>query len=63
MSNYVYLICNRQGTLKQMNPEFLSAAFLSFSLIFVGIGGGFLLLKLQGGEELAIVPDPETGFF
>ena len=51
MSNYVYLICNRQGTLKQMNPEFLSAAFLSFSLIFVGIGGGLLLLKLQGGGE------------
>ncbi len=34
-----------------MNPEFISAAFLSFSLILVGIGGGFLLLKLQGGEE------------
>ncbi|MEG4286835.1 PetM family cytochrome b6-f complex subunit 7 [Microcoleus sp. A006_D1] len=34
-----------------MNPEFLSATFLSFSLIFVGIGGGLLLLKLQGGEE------------
>ncbi|MEG4322258.1 MULTISPECIES: PetM family cytochrome b6-f complex subunit 7 [unclassified Microcoleus] len=34
-----------------MNPEFFNAAFLSFSLIFVGIGGGFLLLKLQGGEE------------
>ncbi len=37
--------------LSQMNPEFISAAFLSFSLILVGIGGGFLLLKLQGGEE------------
>ncbi|MEK0177918.1 MULTISPECIES: PetM family cytochrome b6-f complex subunit 7 [Microcoleus] len=34
-----------------MNPEILNAALLSFSLIFVGIGGGFLLLKLQGGEE------------
>ena len=34
-----------------MNPEFISATFLSFVLILVGIGGGFLLLKLQGGEE------------
>ncbi|MDQ2098726.1 MAG: PetM family cytochrome b6-f complex subunit 7 [Tychonema bourrellyi B0820] len=34
-----------------MNPEILNAALLSFSLILVGIGGGFLLLKLQGGEE------------
>ncbi len=34
-----------------MNPEFVSATFLSFFLIFVGIGGGFLLLKLEGGEE------------
>ncbi|WP_445302498.1 cytochrome b6-f complex subunit PetM [Microcoleus sp. MON2_D5] len=38
-------------TYKIMNPEIFTAAFLSFSLIFVGIGGGFLLLKLQGREE------------
>lgn len=34
-----------------MNSEFLTATFLSFSLIFVGIGMGFLLLKIQGGPE------------
>jgi len=28
-----------------------SAAILSFSLILVGIGIGFLLLKIQGDEE------------
>jgi cytochrome b6-f complex subunit 7 len=44
-------IWHHQGTLKPMNPEIFNAAFLSFSLIFVGIGGGFLLLKLQGGGE------------
>lgn len=31
--------------------EMYTAAILSFSLIFVGIGLGFLLLKIQGGEE------------
>ena len=52
VSNCVYQTCkHRQGTLKKMNPEFISATFLSFVLILVGIGGGFLLLKLQGGEE------------
>ncbi|MBD2459539.1 cytochrome B6 [Oscillatoria sp. FACHB-1407] len=34
-----------------MNTELLNAAVLSFSLILVGLGLGFLLLKLQGGEE------------
>lgn len=34
-----------------MNPEFLTAMVLSFSLIIVGMGMGFLLLKIQGGEE------------
>lgn len=34
-----------------MNTEILNAAVLSFSLILVGLGLGFLLLKLQGGEE------------
>ncbi|WP_445300115.1 cytochrome b6-f complex subunit PetM [Microcoleus sp. D3_18_C4] len=51
--NYIIFIeCDRPiGHIKTMNPEIFNAAFLSFSLIFVGIGGGFLLLKLQGGEE------------
>ncbi|MBL1173820.1 PetM family cytochrome b6-f complex subunit 7 [Pantanalinema rosaneae CENA516] len=31
--------------------EIMNAAFLSFTLILVGLGVGFLLLKLQGGEE------------
>ncbi|MCU0567410.1 MAG: PetM family cytochrome b6-f complex subunit 7 [Oculatellaceae cyanobacterium Prado106] len=34
-----------------MSPEFVNAAVLSFSLILVGLGLGFLMLKLQGGEE------------
>ncbi|MEB3336573.1 MAG: PetM family cytochrome b6-f complex subunit 7 [Leptolyngbyaceae bacterium] len=34
-----------------MNPEMLNAAVLSFSLILVGLGMGFVLLKIQGGEE------------
>ena len=34
-----------------MSSEMFTAAILSFSLIFVGIGMGFLLLKIQGGEE------------
>ncbi|HAX76927.1 MAG TPA: cytochrome B6 [Cyanobacteria bacterium UBA11372] len=34
-----------------MNAEFLNAMVLSFSLIIVGLGMGFLLLKIQGGEE------------
>ncbi|MEB3882592.1 cytochrome b6-f complex subunit PetM [Lyngbya sp. CCY1209] len=33
-----------------MAGEILNAAVLSFVLILVGLGGGFLLLKLQGGE-------------
>lgn len=31
--------------------EIYTAAFLSFTLILVGMGLGFLMLKLQGGEE------------
>ena len=31
--------------------EIFTAAFLSFTLILVGMGLGFLMLKLQGGEE------------
>jgi cytochrome b6-f complex subunit 7 len=34
-----------------MNPEMFNAAVLSFTLILVGLGLGFLLLKIQGGEE------------
>jgi cytochrome b6-f complex subunit 7 len=34
-----------------MNGEMFTAAFLSFSLIFVGIGMGYLLLKIQGDPE------------
>ncbi|MCU0527056.1 MAG: PetM family cytochrome b6-f complex subunit 7 [Elainella sp. Prado103] len=34
-----------------MGGEIFNAAFLSFSLILVGLGIGFLMLKLQGGEE------------
>jgi cytochrome b6-f complex subunit 7 len=34
-----------------MNAEFLNAMVLSFSLIIVGMGMGFVLLKIQGGEE------------
>lgn len=34
-----------------MNAEFLNAMVLSFSLILVGLGMGFVLLKIQGGEE------------
>lgn len=34
-----------------MSSEFYNAAILSFTLILVGLAMGFLLLKLQGGEE------------
>ncbi len=34
-----------------MNSELLNAAVLSFTLILVGLGLGFLLLKIQGGEN------------
>jgi cytochrome b6-f complex subunit 7 len=34
-----------------MGAEILNAAVLSFTLILVGLGLGFLLLKIQGGEE------------
>lgn len=34
-----------------MNGEILNAGLLSFTLILVGLGMGFLLLRLQGGEE------------
>ncbi len=34
-----------------MGSEFYNAIFLSSSLILVGLALGFLMLKLQGGEE------------
>lgn len=34
-----------------MNGEIFNAALLSFTMILVGMGMGFLLLRLQGGEE------------
>jgi cytochrome b6-f complex subunit 7 len=34
-----------------MAGEIANAAFLSFSLILVGLALGFLLLKVQGAEE------------
>ena len=37
-----------------MGGEMFTAAVLSFSLIFVGIGMGYLLLKIQGDNEEAL---------
>ena len=37
-----------------MGGEIFTAAILSFSLIFVGISMGYLLLKVQGDEEEAL---------
>lgn len=34
-----------------MNGEMLNAALLCFTLIPLGLGLGFLMLKVQGGEE------------
>ncbi|NJO77990.1 MAG: cytochrome B6 [Cyanobacteria bacterium RM1_2_2] len=34
-----------------MGGELFNAAILSFTLILVGLGLGFLMLRLQGGEE------------
>ncbi len=31
--------------------EMTTAGILSFTLILVGLGMGFVLLKIQGGEE------------
>ncbi|HEY9830815.1 MAG TPA: PetM family cytochrome b6-f complex subunit 7 [Stenomitos sp.] len=39
--------------LRKMSGEMFNAAVLSFTLILVGLGLGFLLLKIQGGEEEA----------
>lgn len=42
---------DRKGDAKVMSGEIFNAAILAFTLIPVGLGLGFLLLKLQGGEE------------
>jgi cytochrome b6-f complex subunit 7 len=34
-----------------MSAELTNAMLLSSSLILVGLGVGFLLLKIQGGEQ------------
>ncbi|HIK27204.1 MAG: cytochrome b6-f complex subunit PetM [Oscillatoriaceae bacterium SKW80] len=34
-----------------MSNEIFTTAFIVFSTVFVGLGAGYLLLKLQGGEE------------
>ena len=34
-----------------MNSEMFNAAALSFILILVGLSLGFLMLRIQGGEE------------
>jgi cytochrome b6-f complex subunit 7 len=48
--HFVYLNhCKRRIAL--MGGEMFTAAVLSFTLILVGVGLGFLLLKIQGGEE------------
>lgn len=31
--------------------EIFTSAFLAFALVLVGMSVGFLMLKLQGGEE------------
>lgn len=34
-----------------MGGEIFNTAFLAFALVLVGLSLGFLLLKIQGGEE------------
>lgn len=34
-----------------MSPEFVNATVVLPVLVLVGLGAGFFLLKLQGGEE------------
>jgi cytochrome b6-f complex subunit 7 len=34
-----------------MSGEMFNAAILSFTLILIGLGLGFLMLRIQGGEE------------
>ena len=37
-----------------MGGEMFTAIILSFGLVFVGIGMGYLLLKIQGDDEEAL---------
>jgi cytochrome b6-f complex subunit 7 len=34
-----------------MSGEIFNTAILAFTLVLVGMGVGFLMLKIQGGEE------------
>ncbi|HEY9877989.1 MAG TPA: PetM family cytochrome b6-f complex subunit 7 [Leptolyngbyaceae cyanobacterium] len=34
-----------------MGGEIFNTSILLFTLVLVGLGAGFLLLRLQGGEE------------
>jgi cytochrome b6-f complex subunit 7 len=34
-----------------MGGEIFNAAIISFVLVLVGLGVGFLMLRVQGGEE------------
>jgi cytochrome b6-f complex subunit 7 len=34
-----------------MSGEIFNTAILAFTLVMVGMGVGFLMLKIQGGEE------------
>ncbi|MBD0337211.1 MAG: PetM family cytochrome b6-f complex subunit 7 [Cyanobacteria bacterium Co-bin13] len=34
-----------------MSSEIFSTAIILFTLVLVGLGAGFVLLRLQGGEE------------
>lgn len=34
-----------------MAAEIFNAALIAILIVFVGLGAGFLLLKVQGGEE------------
>jgi cytochrome b6-f complex subunit 7 len=34
-----------------MGGEIFSTAVLSFVLVLIGLGVGFMMLKVQGGEE------------
>ena len=46
-----FLSEHRKGEHNNMSGEIFNAAFLASTLILVGLSLGFLLLKLQGGEE------------
>ncbi len=45
------LLNHSQGIIVPMGGEIFTAGVLSFTLILVGIGMGFLLLKIQGDKE------------